>query len=52
MAVASSPALASPEGSRCRRVLSLAGVEGAFPIEASVLDAAARLRADVGAIEP
>jgi anti-anti-sigma factor len=45
-------ALASPEGSRCRRVLSLAGVEGAFPIEASVLDAAARLRADVGAIEP
>ena len=45
-------ALASPEGSRCRRVLTLAGVEGAFPIEASVLDAAARLQVDVGAIEP
>ena len=45
-------ALASPTGSRCRRVLSLAGVEGAFPVEDSVSDAAARLRADVGATEP
>jgi anti-anti-sigma factor len=45
-------ALASPAGSRCRRVLSLAGVEGAFPIEGSVPDATARLRADVGATEP
>ena len=45
-------ALASPEGSRCRRVLSLAGVEGAFPIAASVPDAAAKIRADVGATEP
>ena len=44
-------ALASPTGSRCRRVLSLAGVEGAFPVEESVPDAAARLRADVGATE-
>ena len=37
--------------SRCRRVLSLAGVDGAFAIEASVPDAAARLRADVAAID-
>jgi anti-anti-sigma factor len=40
-------ALASPAGSRCRRVLSLAGVDGAFPIEATAPEAAARLRADV-----
>ena len=45
-------ALASPEGSRCRRVLSLAGVDGAFPVEATVPDATARLRSEVDATEP
>ena len=44
-------AVASPAGSRCRRVLSLAGVDGAFAIEATVPDAAARLRADIAAID-
>jgi anti-anti-sigma factor len=39
--------LVAPAGSRCRRVLSLAGVDGAFSVEAATGDASARLRADL-----
>jgi anti-sigma B factor antagonist/stage II sporulation protein AA (anti-sigma F factor antagonist) len=44
--------LVAPEGSRCRHVLSLAGIESAFPVEAAIDDASARLRADVESDRP
>ncbi|HEX5936128.1 MAG TPA: STAS domain-containing protein [Actinomycetota bacterium] len=41
-------ALAAPAESRCRRVLTLAGADGAFPSGSSVGDASALLRASLG----
>lgn len=42
-------ALAAPTESRCRRVLAMAGVEGAFPIGSGIAAASAQLRADLAA---
>jgi anti-sigma B factor antagonist/stage II sporulation protein AA (anti-sigma F factor antagonist) len=39
--------LVAPVGSRCRHVLSLAGVDGALSVEAEMSDAPARIRADL-----
>ena len=41
--------LVAPVGSRCRHVLSLAGVDGALSVEAAIGDAPARIRADLDA---